>query len=224
MKWTALETAQDVAEAACQRITTAASDAITARGSFTIVLAGGTTPAQVYKLLAASNQDWPHWHIFVGDERCLPEGDADRNSSMIEHSLLNSTTIPAGQIHMIPAHLGPEQATQQYAETITPYLPFDMVLLGMGEDGHTASLFPGHHHPEDALVVPVHHAPKPPADRVSMSARALGSCRQLIILVTGASKQDAIARWQQGDSLPVNRITTSSSTEVLVDGQAWGQA
>ena len=97
-----------------------------------------------------------------------------------------------------------------------------MVLLGMGEDGHTASLFPGHHHPEDALVVPVHHAPKPPADRVSMTERALGSCQQLIILVTGASKQDAVARWQQGDSLPVNRITTSGSTEVLVDEQAWG--
>jgi len=224
MKWTALETAQNVAEAAFQRISSAASVAIAKRGRFTIVLAGGTTPEQVYKLLAASNQDWPRWHVFVGDERCLPEGHADRNSSIIERTLLDSTTIPAGQIHMIPAHLGPEQAAQQYAEIISPYLPFDMVLLGMGEDGHTASLFPGHRHPEEALVVPVHHAPKPPAERVSMAYRTLGNCRQLIKLVTGVSKQDAVARWRKGDSLPVNQISAAGSEEVLIDISALGQS
>lgn len=223
MKWTTLETAADVAQAAYQRISSAASNATAQRKRFTIVLAGGTTPAQVYKLLAASNQDWTCWHIFVGDERCLPAGDAERNSSMIENTLISSTTIPAGQVHMIPAQLEPERAAQQYAEVIEPWLPFDMIVLGMGEDGHTASLFPGHQHPEDALVVPVHDAPKPPSRRVSLSAKALGSCHQLLILVTGASKQDAVRRWRQGDSLPVNRITTPGDAEVLVDEQARGQ-
>lgn len=220
-QWTVLATAQDVAQAAFRRIAEAAAEAIAARGRFTIVLAGGTTPGQVYRMLADSDQHWQHWHVFVGDERCLPEGHADRNSTMIQHSLLDAAAIPAQQVHMIPAQLGAEAAADRYAGIIADYLPFDLVLLGMGEDGHTASLFPGHDHPPDAMVVPVHGAPKPPPERVSLSERALGTSRHLIILATGEAKQDALTRWRQGISLPVNRIRTGGTAEVLADQTAW---
>jgi 6-phosphogluconolactonase len=221
MQWTVLATARDVALAAFRRIADAAAEAIATRGRFTIVLAGGTTPGRVYRMLADNDQDWQHWHVFLGDERCLPEGHADRNSSMIQHNLLDAAAIPAQQVHMIPAQLGAEPAAEQYAGIIANYLPFDLVLLGMGEDGHTASLFPGHHHPPDALVVPVHDAPKPPPERVSLSGRALGASRHLIILATGEAKQDAVSRWRQGITLPVNQIRAREAAEVLVDQPAW---
>ncbi len=221
LEWTVLEDPDSVARIACDRISSAARDAISKRHRFTIVLAGGTTPEQVYKLLAASDQDWSRWHVFVGDERCLPEGDSDLNSSMIKRTLLDHAPIPDNQVHMIPVELGVDQAAIEYTKTISGTMPFDLVLLGMGEDGHTASLFPGHIHPEEALVVTVYDSPKPPSQRVSLAARALGNCHQLLYLVTGAGKHNALAAWRSGESLPVNQVTYAGKAEVLIDQRAW---
>lgn len=220
-EWTVLKDPEAVARIACDRISIAAHDAINARHRFTIVLAGGTTPERVYRLLAASEQDWSHWHVFVGDERYLPEGDSDLNSSVIKRTLLDHVSIPESQVHMIPVELGVEQAAIEYTKTISGFMPFDLVLLGMGEDGHTASLFPGHTYPEEALVVPVYESSKPPPQRVSLAPRALGNCHRLIYLVTGKGKQHAVAAWRSGQALPVSHVASAGKAEVLIDEQAW---
>ena len=96
-----------------------------------------------------------------------------------------------------------------------------MVLLGLGEDGHTASLFPGHQHSSDDLAVPVHDAPKPPPDRVSLSAKALADTENLLFLVTGEGKRDAVRRWRANESIPANGVQAKGRAEVLIDRAAW---
>lgn len=128
--------------------------------------------------------------------------------------------IPAQQCHAIPAELGPEQAAQAYADIVEAAVPFDLVLLGMGEDGHTASLFPGHKHNQEQWTHPVFGAPKPPPERVSLSAKALGQTRNLLYLITGQSKVEAVQAWRKGDLLPVSSMATDTG-EVLIDKAAY---
>ena len=220
-QWQVLESADQVAEVACKLILEAAASSIAERGVFKIVLAGGTTPEKVYRLLAQSNAEWPHWFVFHGDERCLPSSHQDRNSVMAAHAWLDHVAIPKGQIHDIPAELGPEQGAASYANTVANALPFNLVLLGMGEDGHTASLFPGHIHDLEALTLPVFNSPKPPPERVSLSAKALGSTKAVLFLVTGKNKQEAVKRWRSGELLPVATIK-ADSVLVLCDREAYG--
>ena len=191
-----------VATEACHLISAAAAAAIAQRRIFRLVLAGGTTPGQVYKQLATTAQQWAAWEIFWGDERCLPADDPGRNSRMAQTRWLDHVAIPATQIHPIPAELGAAEAAAQYAETIRNKQPFDLVLLGIGEDGHTASLFPGRK-TQAGAVIAVHDAPKPPAQRVSLNFETLRACRQQLIIVTGAEKAAALAAWQHGQNLPI---------------------
>ena len=202
-----LADAQAVAAQACALISAAAAQAIAERGVFRVVLAGGTTPQQAYVLLAATPQDWARWLVFWGDERCLPIDHPDRNSQ--------SRLPAAAQHYPIPAQLGAQLAAQQYAHTLTAHLPFDLVLLGMGEDGHTASLFPGFVD-TDELTVAVYDAPKPPPQRVSLSVMALQACRQQLVLVTGAGKARALAQWQAGIDVPIARVAREDAC-LLVD-------
>ena len=220
MKWTVLENPDAVASAARDRIVQASKLAIAARGEFHIVLAGGNTPARTYALLAMASCDWEHWHVWFGDERCLPRDHPDRNSFMAEKTLFSKVGIPASQIHVIPAEAGPAKAAKQYAALLEGVPPFDMVLLGMGEDGHTASLFPGQAHISGKTVLPIFDAPKLPAQRVSLSAEILGQCRQLLFLITGKDKAVAVSRWQQGELLPVGMINSIGNSEVVIDRQA----
>jgi 6-phosphogluconolactonase len=215
-----LPTADAVARRACQRILAAATEAIDRRGAFTLAVAGGTTPETCYKLLAEASADWAHWHIYFGDERCLPPGDPARNSTMVAARLTDRVPIPPRQVHPIPAERGAAVAADAYTATIRTALPFDLVLLGMGEDGHTASLFPGHRHPPDALVVPVHGAPKPPPERVSLGTAALVSCRQLLVLVTGAGKRAALRQWRDGEDLPIACTGGAGNAFLLCDRAA----
>ena len=212
-------TAADVATEAMQHILSIAQDAITNRGVFKLVLAGGTTPLATYKLLAQTDAEWDKWHIYYGDERCLPVNDSDRNSQAIEQAWLNLISIPEENIHTIPAEVGAETAAVLYESRISDSLPFDLIILGMGEDGHTASLFPGHLHPDERLVVPVYNAPKPPEDRVSLSYSALASTRNLLMLITGEGKSEAMEKWMKNQPLPINQINTRS-IKVLLDKTA----
>jgi 6-phosphogluconolactonase len=218
--WHRFDTADAVATAVYQHILTAAQQAIAERGAFKLVLAGGTTPEKIYRLLADTDIDWSSWHIYYGDERCLPANHADRNSVMAEQAFLNKVAIPRAQIFTIPAELDPETAARHYQQTVAPALPFDMVLLGMGEDGHTASLFPDHHHNEDELTHAVYNSPKPPSERVSLSAKALSNTQQLLFLITGANKQEAVQAWKAGADLPVATIVPENAIDVYIDSAA----
>ncbi len=222
LRWTVLDNAEAVACEACRRILAAAQQSIERRGRFRIVLAGGSTPAQTYRRLARAASDWAHWDLYFGDERCLPEGDPQRNSVMVDRALLDHGAIPRDRVHPIQAHLGPTDAARRYAVIVVHALPFDMVLLGLGEDGHTASLFPGHHHPGGEWVHGVFDAPKPPPERVSLSASALASTREPLFLITGAGKRDAVAAWRRGEDLPVSRIRPAGGADVLIDRAAYG--
>lgn len=220
-RWHTLETAEQVAEAVCSRVLNAADSAISERGKFKLVLAGGSTPEKVYRLLAKSNADWANWHIYYGDERCLPADHQDRNSLMASQVLLDKVAIPEHQIFTMPAQLGPELAAERYKLAVAKAGMFDMVLLGMGEDGHTASLFPGHQHPQDELVHAVYNSPKPPPERVSISAKALSNTRELIFLITGANKQEAVKLWRSGSDLPVASIVPENPIDVYTDSDAY---
>jgi len=219
--WHYLDTAVQVAQQACKQILDAAEQAIRERGKFKLVLAGGSTPEKIYRLLTESQAAWQHWYIYFGDERCLPADHQDRNSLMATRTFLEKVAIPDTQIFPIPAELGPERAAECYRQIVIDALPFDMVLLGMGEDGHTASLFPGHQHNNEEWVHAVHHSPKPPPERVSISAKGLSSTRQLVFLITGQSKQEAVKNWRSGQDLPVAAITTVNPVDIYIDREAF---
>ena len=220
--WHLFDDASDVAHEAARRILMAADRAIRKQGRFSIVLAGGGTPEATYRLLVDAVAEWSKWHIYFGDERCLPADDAERNSVMAASALLDHVAIPADHIHPIPAEQGAEAGASAYGLVVADALPFDLVLLGVGEDGHTASLFPGQLHPDSELVHAVHDAPKPPPDRISLSRNALSDCRELLILVTGAGKQQAVTRWKKGVDLPIANIGAHHAIDILLDRDAAG--
>lgn len=197
----------------------AEAEALARHGVFHIVLAGGGTPRLLYRALALEPHDWARWHVWFGDERCLPADDKERNSGMARDSLLQATAIPAHQFHAIPAELGAERAAMQYAQTLAHAGHFDLVLLGLGEDGHTASLFPGHDwglSPNAPHVLPVYAAPKPPPHRVSLSAHRLAQAHHVLFLVTGAGKREAVARWRGGEAMPASAIRPTGGVDVLL--------
>ena len=219
-RWHVFSDADAVAREAAERILEAARHAVRARGRFRLVLAGGRTPLQVYRVLVNAGMDWSRWHIYYGDERCLPVDDAERNSAMASSAWLDHVAIPSTHVHPIPAEKGAEEAAREYAAVVRQALPFDLVLLGMGEDGHTASLFPGQQHSASQLVHAVHNAPKPPPDRVSLGRAALCNAQHVLILVTGAGKQEAVSRWKAGHTLPVAEIAGWNGVDVLMDRAA----
>ena len=219
-RWHVFADADTVAAQAARRILQAAATAIAERGRFRIVLAGGRTPEAASRLLTDADTDWTSWDIYFGDERCLPVDDAERNSRMAARALLDTVPVPAANIHPIPAELGAEAAATAYEDVVRTALPFDLVLLGIGEDGHTASLFPGQQHPAERLTHAVHDAPKPPPDRVSLSAHALSETRGVLVLVTGAGKRAAVQGWRAGEPLPIATIGGTAPVDVLLDKAA----
>ncbi len=208
-------------QATAERTTlTAARDAIAARGRFVVVLAGGGTPHGLYERLRHAATDWSAWHVWFGDERCLPVDDQDRNSYMARRTWLEHVPIPSGQVHPIRGELGPVAAAAQYAEALADVDTFDVVLLGLGEDGHTASLFPGRRAgigEHDPAAVAVFDAPKPPAERVSLGASRLSDTRAALFLVAGEGKREAVRRWRAGDTIPASAIRPGGGVDVLVE-------
>jgi 6-phosphogluconolactonase len=219
-RWHAVSDARALRQAALETILASAAQAIHERGRFHLVLAGGNTPRRIYHETCAAQTDWSAWHIYFGDERCLPRVDPARNSHMAAEVWLDCVPIPPIQVHSIPAELGAIQAARMYAETLQTVGDFDLVLLGLGEDGHTASLFPDHEWgtaPGSPDTLAVFDAPKPPPQRVSLSAARLSRARQVIFLVSGESKHTAVAEWRAGKDIPARAITPAAGVDVLVE-------
>lgn len=170
-----------------------------------VILPGGNTPVASLGMLAEKPLAWDKVHWYLGDERCLPQGDAERNDFMLENTLWSK--MERTHIHRIAAELGTEEAAAQYRNEIKDIDAFDIAYLGMGEDGHTASLFPQHEALEDQRpVIPVYHSPKPPSDRVSLSIDTLAKTKTKIVLVSGKSKAPVIRQIKEGAALPINSI------------------
>jgi 6-phosphogluconolactonase len=219
-RWHAVADELALQQAAIETILAGAARAIHERGQFQIVLAGGNTPRGIYRRLCTAETDWSAWHIYFGDERCLPPGDPARNSRMAAEVWLAHVPISPLQLHVIPAELGAVQAAYMYAGTLQTVGDFDLVLLGLGEDGHTASLFPGHEWgavPGSPDTLAVLDAPKPPPQRVSMSAARLSRSRQVNFLVCGGLKHKAVAGWRAGKDIPARAIMPAAGVDVLVE-------
>ena len=217
-RWHAFQSQDAINQAAVARILTAANEAINQHGSFLIVLAGGSTPKSVYQLLSQQQADWANWHVFHNDDRCLPVDHIDRNSKMARDVWLNLVAIPQNQIFDIPTELGNIEGAKAYAKTLNGVRAFDLVILGLGEDGHTASLFPNQVVDNSADVVPVFDAPKPPADRVTMSQNRLNNTHEVLFLVTGAGKQEAVDNWRKGVKIPATLIAPANGVDVYCFG------
>jgi 6-phosphogluconolactonase len=180
-----------------------------------LALAGGSTPARAYQLLAEAALEWGRITVLFGDERCVPPDHPDSNFLMARRSLLDR--VNPGSVHRMAGELGPEVAASLYEPIVRRLSPLDLVLLGMGPDGHTASLFPGH--PEvsaEGMAVGVRGAPKPPPDRVSLTLGCLRQARRVVFIVTGADKAAAFAAAARGE-VPSGMIPNA---EYLVDRAA----
>lgn len=218
-RWSIFPNATAIRDAALESILHSAETAISARGAFHLVLAGGTTPRAVYQALRNTPAEWAKWQIWFGDERCLPPDHPERNSHMAREAWLDHVAIPAANIHVIPAESGATAGAAAYALELQGVGDFDLVLLGLGEDGHTASLFPGQDWGESGAeaALAVFDAPKPPPQRISLSAQRLSAARQVIFLVTGQSKRDAVGRWRSGAEIPAAAICAPGGVEVFVE-------
>lgn len=219
-RWHLFGSQNEINQAAVERILTAANEAIAKHGSFIVVLAGGSTPKSVYTRLSQLQADWKNWHIYHNDDRCLPIDHPERNSKMARDVWLNHVAIPQSQIHDIPAELGNIEGAKAYAETLADARTFDLVILGLGEDGHTASLFPNQKVDNSADAVPVFDAPKPPAERITMSQNRLNNAQEVMFLVTGKGKQEAVDNWRNGVAIPATLVTGLNGADVYCYGVA----
>src|SRR3989441_1820251 len=193
-EFTVLATAEDVARAAAGEI----AQALRA-GAESLVLAGGTTPRRCYELLSTLDVQWGRVAILFGDERCVPPDHPESNYRMVKQALLDR--VAPATVYRMPAELGPEQGAEAYAEVVGDVAPLDLVLLGVGEDGHIASLFPGHPVLDaPGLTAGVRDSPKPPAERVTLTLEALRDARSVLILATGKGKAPAVALARRGES------------------------
>ncbi|HEY4887955.1 MAG TPA: 6-phosphogluconolactonase [Candidatus Dormibacteraeota bacterium] len=208
-----LESAEDVASAAAADIAEALRD-----GARSLVLAGGTTPRRCYELLSRMEVDWGRVSILFGDERCVRPDHPDSNYRMAREALLDR--VSPATVYRMPAELGPDEAAGLYAHVVAAVAPLDVVVLGVGEDGHTASLFPGHPALNaTGLAVGIRDSPKPPSQRVTLTLAALQAARRVIILATGAGKADAVAKAKRHE-VPSGMI---AGARWLIDRAAAGQ-
>lgn len=203
----------------CARITILASECLDKHGYFSIILAGGETPRELYRQLRHIATDWQHWHIYFGDERFLPLGDAGRNDTMASTVWLDYVAIPRAHIHGVPVSDDVNTAAAEYAAILQKAPGFDLALLGLGEDGHTASLFPGNvpRSRPAALAIAVTDAPKLPAQRVSMSPGCLSLSSAVWFIVSGSNKRKMLEAWLVGAPLPPQAIKPDAGIDIFTD-------
>lgn len=202
-----------------------------------ICLSGGSTPKRLYALLASpgfvERVPWARVHWFFGDDRVVPWDDPLSNVRMVREAFGHAAPVPATHLHFIPSDEGAEAGARAYAETLKdfygadrldPARPlFDLVLLGLGSDGHTASLFPGKPalDEREAWAVPVPEAGMEPfVPRITLTFPALASARSVLFLVNGAGKRDALRRLAAGETLPAARAASVGRLSWFIDRDA----
>jgi 6-phosphogluconolactonase len=228
---------QALADAAAARLAVAVLDAQSARGVAHVSMTGGSMGSEIIRSLAAlparDAVDWTRVHVWWGDERYLPAGDPDRNDTQNDSAGLAALGLDPANVHRVQ---GPE-TTGSAEESAAAYSTevrgsgggaFDVMVLGVGPDGHVASLFP--HHPAagttDAIAIAVHDSPKPPPTRVSLTLECLERSREVWFLVSGADKADAVRRGVTGaplETTPAAHVHGQERTLWLVDADAAGE-
>jgi len=218
-----------IAHEAAERFVTIAREAIAAQGRFTVALSGGATPRPLYSLLASeayrARIEWDRLSVFWGDERCVPPDHPDSDFGMARDLLLSKAPIPAGNVHRMRGEIDPEQAASEYEQIIRREVPaapgsppglqdspgpgqadspvIDLILLGMGADGHTASLFPGTPalHERTRLVV-ADYVPKLSAHRLTFTPKLINAAAHVTFLVVGADKAGTLRAVLEGEFRP----------------------
>ncbi len=222
--------ADHLALAAATLFTKLAQGAIDQRQRFTVALAGGSTPRPVYSLLAEEplrgRIDWRHVEVFWGDERCVPPSHPDSNYRMARRALLDRVPIPPENVHRVLGELPPEDAAAHYRLELQRVLGgggcFDLILLGLGGDGHTASLFPGTAvlDEKERSFVAV-YVEQLGSWRLTLTLPTINAARHVVFLVSGGSKAEALARVRSGEGLPAARVQPAGGELIwLVDRDA----
>jgi 6-phosphogluconolactonase len=212
------------------------SEAIAERGRFLVALNGGGTPARLFSMLASDYKDrvdWAHVHVFWGDERCVPPDNPGSSYGQARELFLSKVSIPEENVHRVKGELSPTEASREYALVLKEYSSppldfprFDLVYLGMGEDGHTASLFPGS--PTDVndptVAVTAHYQDRP-ANRVSLSPLVFNNARTIVFMVTGEKKAVTLAKVLSDrfdpEKYPAQRISVKNGDLLwLIDEEA----
>ncbi|MFY9614186.1 MAG: 6-phosphogluconolactonase [Candidatus Dormiibacterota bacterium] len=225
-----LRDAEAVARAVASAVTETAFKAIHEHGGCALVLAGGNTPRRAYQILAGELRDEVDWRrvsFYFGDERCVPPDDPRSNYRMARETLFDPLKLGQGNVFRIAGELSPEAGAADYDAQLrhlkgerSPM--FDLVLLGMGAEGHTASLFPGSPALEErARLAAAAKVPAEPPDRVTLTLPALSESHQILFVVTGAEKADALARvFSDGSDLPAAQVAALAPSRFLADEAA----
>jgi len=211
--------ANEVASVAAEDAIATLSKFISEKGRASWVLAGGSSPMLAYKIIAntyADSIDWSKVTILMGDERCVPLSQEDSNWGQISEILFSNSLISAATQLIPRADIGAEAGATLYSEEIrknlmneSDELAFDLLWLGVGEDGHTLSLFPGHPELKDNsdIVIPVHNSPKPPSDRITLSLKSAVNAKKIVIFAVGANKREALAQAEKDSkSVPIGIV------------------
>jgi 6-phosphogluconolactonase len=199
------------------------ADLVAARKPRSIALSGGSTAEESYEALATRGMDWSDTEVFIGDERFVPVTDPDSNEGMIRRVLF-ATAQPKALHSMAKAGPTPESAANVYDALVRTRAPIDVVHLGLGPDGHTASLFPG----SPTLDITDHYVTTAgdelhPHPRLTFTYPAIARSRLVVVTVAGAEKRDAFARVRAGDeSLPATRVRAADQVVWLADPEALG--
>jgi 6-phosphogluconolactonase len=198
----------ELGQSAAKSFSELANQSIAERGRFLVSLSGGGTPMKLYERLADEALDWSRVHFFWGDERCVPVDDAENSFGQVQRVLFDK--ISATNIHRVQSELEPDSAARDYAQTLSRFADpplgfprFDLVLLGMGDDGHTASLFPGSPVDESTptLAVTAHYQDRP-ANRITLTPLVFNQAREIWFLVTGKGKAETLKNVIEGEFKP----------------------
>lgn len=182
-----------------------------------VVVSGGSAIRRTLAHLATCDVPWSSLRLYMADERCVPRDDRGRNDAMVYNVLLEPVHFGSQHFFQIPAELGPHLGAKSYARTLSSIDHFDIALLGVGPDGHIASLFP--HHPSienKERVIAVENSPKFPPNRVSVGLTMLREATHRIVVVTGGEKSNLIAQLEQGEKPPVALV---NPTKWFLDSQ-----
>jgi 6-phosphogluconolactonase len=231
VKVVAVATPEAAATHCAESLASCLREALATRDVAHLALNGGSTPRPVYERLPALLDDWSAVHVWFGDERCLAPDDEESNYRLARETLIAGARIPDNRVHRMRGELGPDEGARAYAAELAEHLELDeaglpvldVVHLGLGPDGHTASLFPHH----DSLrvtgwaTVGEHHSPKPPPQRISLSLGCLNAARRRLLHTVGAGKREAMGLVLAGpDPATPASLLEREGLELIVDAAA----